>query len=544
MPLKKEREAKMLKVLYPLFGAFFVLILAGCTKKSQQPKDVFFINLSSEPATLHPVSSKGAYASAVQSYVIEPLMIRDRDTYEHKPFLAERYTVSSDKTTYTFYLRKKAKFHDGTPVTAHDIKFYYDAVHDPKFEALNQIPYFEGFSSVKALSDHVLEVKTKNTYFGNFATMASLTAIPRHIYDNDKKNSKILVGSGAYKLAKYDKGRGIFLEKNPDWWGHNLPEFKDIYQMPKIHMRFIKDNNVQLEVFKKGQLDYLSMRAEDYVQRTDGAHWGKKYFKKKVKNLSSKGYNFIGWNLSNPLFTDVKVRRALVHLVNRRLMNKRFRFDMSLLATGPWYQQSVYAAKIPPLEFNPEKAKKLLKSAGWTDSDKDGVLDKTIDKKKVPFSFTLTFSNKQVEKYYTIYKEDLGKAGINMKLQVLEWNSFLKLLDEKKFEAVSLGWNGGAVDVDPKQIWHSNSRGEGGSNFIGYSNPEVDRLIDKGRMTLERKKRVEIFKKVYKKIAEDAPYVFLFNRVYDFYAIQGRVQQEKPTYRYTVGVDYWRLKSL
>ena len=94
------------------------------------------------------------------------------------------------------------------------------------------------------------------------------------------------------------------------------------------------------------------------------------------------------------------------------------------------------------------------------------------------------------EKYMTIYKEDLKKAGIDMEIKVVEWNTFVKALDEKKFDAVMLGWSGGSIDLDPKQIWHSTSNGPNGSNFINYSNKEVDKLIDDGRQELNKEKLI------------------------------------------------------
>ena len=98
------------------------------------------------------------------------------------------------------------------------------------------------------------------------------------------------------------------------------------------------------------------------------------------------------------------------------------------------------------------------------------------------------------------------------------------------------------MDIDPKQIWHSDSARKGGSNFISYSNPEVDRLIDKGRMEVNRQKRIQIFKKVYRLIAEDAPYLFLFNSPFTFYAYYPKkLNIKKETYNYFLGQKYWQL---
>src|SRR5690606_15718898 len=117
---------------------------------------------------------------------------------------------------------------------------------------------------------------------------------------------------------------------------------------------------------------------------------------------------------------------------------------------------------------------------------------------------------KDFEKYWTLYQEDLKKAGIVMDLKLMEWGTFITVVHEGKFDAVSMAW-GGTFEWDPKQIWHSSSTAAGGSNFISYKNPAVDRLIDNARVEADRKKRMVKLRKVYEMIAEDAPYAFLFN---------------------------------
>ena len=133
---------------------------------------------------------------------------------------------------------------------------------------------------------------------------------------------------------------------------------------------------------------------------------------------------------------------------------------------------------------------------------------------------------------------------MKLSLKLLDWTSFLKILDDKKFDAVMLGWGGGSVDLDPKQIWHTQSSLlKGGSNFISYSNPTVDKLIDKGRTQLNKRARIKAFQKVYRLIAEDVPYIFLFNSPHYFYGVNRRIERPKPTLIYFLGHEYWSLKK-
>jgi ABC-type transport system substrate-binding protein len=136
-------------------------------------------------------------------------------------------------------------------------------------------------------------------------------------------------------------------------------------------------------------------------------------------------------------------------------------------------------------------------------------------------------------------KEDCKKAGVDIELKFLEWNSFIKTVDERKMQLWAMGWGGGDVEGDPKQIYHSSSAGKGGSNYGSYSNPEVDKLIDQARGELDAAKRGSMFKKVYNMIAEDAPYVFLFNRKYEYYAQSNKVKSPGETFRYDFGYRTW-----
>lgn len=505
----------------------------------------FQMAFSAEPEKLNPINSQDLYASYVQEYVMDGLMVINLETYEMEPALAERYEVSKDQMTYTFFLRKDAKFHDGTPVTAEDVKFSFDCVKDPKYKAVHRMPYYETIGDVTVVDPYTVKIQTKKKYFMNLEVMATVgyTPIaPKHIYgDPNKKLNKELIGSGPYVLETYNKGKNLILAKNKNWWGNNVAHLKGKYNFERIMIRFVQEENLEIEMLKKGQLDYDGLTPEAFMKKTEGAPFGTTLVKKKVENADpTRGFGFVAWNFKNQLFQDRNVRVALAHLMNREEMNKKFRYGLSVPATGPWQFNNPYAnPEVKPIMFDLAKAKELLAKAGWTDSDKNGVLDKTIDGKKVEFRFQLLFPSRDVEKYYTLYKEDLKKAGIEMDLKLLEWNTFMKSLDEQKFDAISLAWGGGSLEGDPKQIWHTESAKLGGSNFINYSNKEVDKLIDQAREELDLKKRSGMWKQIYKMIADDAPYAFLFNEKYALYAHHKKIGMVKDTYKYAVGRYYW-----
>ncbi len=506
-------------------------------------------NLSSEPQSFNPMNSQEHVTSTVaDAYVTEGLLSMNPDTYEWEPSLAESYEVSKDHLTFTFKLRKGVKFSDGTPLTAEDVKFSFDLVKDPAYKAAHRLPYYQDIDSVTVVDPSTVQIKMKKKYFLNLMVLGSGGFTPilsKKIYGdpNKKFSGNPLFGTGPYKVEAYNRGKNIILVRNPEWWGNEVAGLKGMAKFDRISFRFVKEENLQLEMVKKGQIDFLhDIRAESYEKKAVGDPFGKTVLKVQAENKRPKSYGFIGWNNRNPLFKDKDVRLALSHLLNRPLLIEKFAFGHSVEARGPAYYTSPFMhPSVKPVAFNPEKAKALLAKAGWSDKAKTGVLQKDIGGKTTEFRFTLLLPNRDVEKYFTIYKEDLKKAGIDMKIQLMEWSAFERLLTEQKFEAVTLAWGGGSPETDLKQIWHSESARGGGSNFIGYSNPQVDKWIDQAREEMDLKKRTVLWQKVTKAIADDAPYTFLFNPKYDLYLLNSRVGFDKPTYTYDLSHQYFYL---
>jgi microcin C transport system substrate-binding protein len=543
--MKQSHSLSVLLALSTLVGP-----IAGAEVNPAAPQGgTFYTNLDAEPTTLNPFASTDGYATDVQGYVLEQLLDRNPDTYDWIPALATKWEIAKDKKTFTFTLRPGATFSDGKPVTAEDVKFSFDVIVDPKMPTAHLRPYFDGIKSVEIVDPQTVKFIAKDTYFGNFETAATLTIVQKSLYlpkPDDTKLNRVLIGSGPYMLEKYEKGKRIVLTRNPKWWGLQNPEQKGVYNVDKISFRFVGEKNVAFEMLKKGDVDFLGFDPEVYTKKAVGPDWnpGGKLIKTKAENLAPKGYGYLAFNLKNPLFTDKKVRLALAHLVNRQLMIEKFLYGMSLPATGPWYQQSKYASKnVKPIAFDPARAISLLKEAGWSDTDKNGIVDKMINGQKKELSFTLLTANPDFEKYATVFREDAKKAGVVVNIKQMEWNSFVKLTDEGNFEMVNLAWGGGSVDLDPKQIWHSSSAGPGGSNFAQYKVPEVDKLIDAARQEMDTAKRIPMMQKIYERIADDVPYIFLFNGKYVLYGQTARMKKPKDTLGYSVGVSRWWVEK-
>lgn len=534
-----------MRLLLLVFTLFVALTVSAAKPNPKAPiGGNFTYNLESEPTMIHPVMSTDYVSTEVRVYLGDSLLYRDPMTYEWKPRLAEKWTISKDGKTYTFVLRKGLVFHDDHPITAEDVKFSFEMIFDPKYKAQHLIPYFEGIAKVEVIDPLTIKVTAKDSYFKNFDVMAGLLEVlPKHVYgdvDKSLKMTRSYVGAGPYMFEKWDKGQMITIKRFDKWFGFQLPEFKGFYNFNTITFRFYREETVVLERAKKGELDFITMRPESFAKKTEGDPWGRTILKKKPENSVPKTYGYIGWNLRKEIFQDRNTRLALAHLVNREEMNKKFNYELFDLAKGPLHNNSEY---VPPhakaIPYDPKKAAELLAEVGWKDADKNGVLERNIGGKKTEFRFKLMYANKETEKFWTMLKEDLKKAGIVMEMYYLEWNAFMKYLDEGNFDAVTLRWAGGDVDWDPKQIWHSSGAVPGGSNFIYYKNPEVDRLIDQARLIVDKERRKKLLQQVYEKIVADAPYAFLFNEKYDLYAVQKRIEQPAETFKYDLGLHYW-----
>jgi peptide/nickel transport system substrate-binding protein len=222
----------------------------------------------------------------------------------------------------------------------------------------------------------------------------------------------------------------------------------------------------------------------------------------------SLGYTYVGYNQNSFLFQDRRVRQALTMAINREEMITFILFGLGRQAAGPFPGHLWYAdPKVAPWPFDPERARRYLKEAGWEDRDGDGILEK--DGK--PFRFTLiTNSGNEVRKDVGVliqrYWRDLG---IDVKLEMYEWSVFLKnFINPRHFDACILGWSLG-VDPDAYNIWHSKQIKDG-FNFIGYQNPVADRLWEAGRREYQVDKRRQIYYQLQALLAEDQPYTFLF----------------------------------
>ena len=459
-------------------------------------------HLLSEPATLNPITATDVYESTINSrFVYETLTTRDTKTLEIVPLLAQSWEISDDKLKYRFKLRKDVKWQDGVPFTSEDVVFSYKSIMDPKVDAPHLRSYYQEILDVKAIDEHSVEFTYSRPYFLALEFCGGMPIVPKHLFNKGDFNrnpyGRKPVGTGPYKFVKWQTGREIVLERNQGYWG-KTPDLE------RIVFKIINDRTVAFQVLKRGDLDFSGLTPIQWDRQSNTKVFKRNFNKYKYFRPN---YSFIGWNMNRPYFSDKRVRTAMTHLLDRELILDKILLNLGAIVTNPFYINSPeYNKSIQQLKFDSEKARELLKEAGWVDHDNDGIRDK--DGVKFEFEFLLPSGSETGEKIATILKEELDKVGIVMNIRKTEWAVLTTRLNERKFDAVTLGWSMG-IESDPYQIWNS-TQAESGSNFVGFKNKRADELINRARQEFDRNKRTLLYREFSEIVHNEQPYTFLF----------------------------------
>ncbi len=415
--------------------------------------------------------------------------------------LAQSWTVSPDGLTITVRLRPDIRWHDGVAMTADDVVFTYRKLIDPTVKTPFSSDY-ERIQSVEAVDPRTVRV----TYREPFAPALEswmMGIIPKHLLEHEDVNTTPFlrrpIGTGPYRFVRWKTEELIELEANPDYVEHRPYINRYLY-------RVIPDTATMFLELLTGHLDWMALTPLQYRRQTDGPHVRRAYQKYRYPSF---GFTYIGYNLDDPRFADVRVRRAIDLAVDKQAIVDGVLYGLGAVATGPYPEKSwAYNPAIRPTAPDLAAANVLLADAGWTDHDGDGWLDKD----GTPLRFTLmTNQGNEVRRQVAeIVQQQLKPIGIDVKIRVIEWATFLhEFIDQRRFDAVLLGWNL-SLDPDLYNIFHSSKTKEGEYNFIGYANPTVDRLLEQGRQVFDRDQRRQIYQEIHRLLHEDQPYTFLY----------------------------------
>jgi peptide/nickel transport system substrate-binding protein len=409
--------------------------------------------------------------------------------------------------------------------------------------------YYRDLEKLEVIDDYTFKVHWRNRYFRSEELTLGLSPLPRHLYhaypgpfnadkfNEDHQRNRILIGCGPYRFLSWDKDRRVVFTRFQKYFGNKLgiaPPIK--YCVFEI----IKHPNTRFQALLASKLDRLGLEPVQWVKRTNTPEFAPDGKLRKMKYLS-RAYYYMGYNLTRPQFKDKRVRQALTHLVNRKKILKDVYYGLGKIVTGPFYSETPYYDKsIKPYDFSVSEAKKLLAEAGWKDTDSDGILEK--DGMKFEFTILQVANNPIQQKMLPIIKEDFAKAGINMKIQTLEWSVLLQRLTEKNFDVCVLGWTL-PYESDPYQVWHSSQADKKhSSNHIGFKNKKADQLIEEIRRTFDVKKRIELCREFHRILHEEQPYTFLFAP----YSLLAQSRRYKNVHKFPLGIPteiMWTPKS-
>jgi peptide/nickel transport system substrate-binding protein len=461
------------------------------------------VHIGAEPGTLNPITSTDAYSHSINLRIYETLIDRDYDTLAVKPMLAERWEVSPDTMRYRFFLKKGIVWSDGIELTADDVVYSYHKIMDPKVSSAQLKVYYIDIKSCRKIDRYAVEFTYSRPYYLALIFCGGMPIVPKHIFDsgadfNTHKNNRFPIGTGPYRFSEWKTGKSITLVRNERYRGKKPDIQKVVYKV-------IAEGSVALQMFKKGEIDVMGVRDIEWVRQTNSKKFTDNFYKLKYFLPS---FSYIGWNQSRVFFKDRRVRLAMTHLVNRKEILDKLLFGLGKIVTGPFYIfGKAYNEKIKPWPYDPQRARQLLTEAGWIDHDGDGIIDK--DGTEFSFTFMLSSGSKFGERLASLLKEDFSKVGIEMDINRFEWAVYLDKIQSRNFDATSLGWSDPDFQDDPYQIWHS-SQINGGSNYIGFSNREADRIIEAGRKEFNDARRNKMYHRFHAILNYEQPYTFLY----------------------------------
>ena len=447
------------------------------------------LSMSSSPSRLNPILANDSDSSEISDWLFNGLFKYDKNG-NHTVDLAQSYEFETP-TKLIIKLRNNVLWHDGVKFTSKDVVFTYEKIIDPK--VFNSIKSnFQEVQSVKAIDDFTLEIIYKQPYFKAIETWM-VGILPYHLL-KDEENlmtssfNKNPIGTGSYKLKEFKTAQDIELIANENY-------FEGIPKIDKILYQFLPDPNTSFLYLKQKKLDIGGLTPIQIDRQIDDD------FKNKFTIIQkpSFAYTYLGFNLNNEKFKDLRIRQALSLAIDRQELVDILFFGYGKICNGPFLPDSFsYNEKIKPITQNIEKAKELLKELGYDENN--------------PFTFEVVTNTGNDTRINTaqILQYQLEKVGVKMTIRVMEWQAFLNtVVHPKKFDAVILGWSLGLMP-DAYPLWHSSSDKLGGFNLVSYKNEKVDKLIEDGINTINREELGKIYKEIFKIISDDLPYLFLY----------------------------------
>jgi peptide/nickel transport system substrate-binding protein len=391
---------------------------------------------------------------------------------------------------------------------------------------------------VEKVNDYAVRFVFKQPYFKSFETAGDMPIMSKAFYSkfsitDFNRSTGLLIGSGPYRMPdptswRPTPGQPILLLRNERYWGP-APSFD------RIVFNIIEQPSARITAFRNGDIDFLGgdegpPTPEQYTQMIADAnltahthHW--------ALTTPTEAWYYLGWNEKEGRdgkptpFADARVRRAMTMLTDRDAILQSIIHGYGQVITGPFAPNTPQCdSSIKPWPYDVDAAEKLLEEAGF---HRNG--DRLIGPDGQPFTFKLLFnSNSEPRRRIASFLHDAyAKVGIDAEPESAEWSVFMQRLDDRQYQ-VAIGAWGGGLEGDPYEQLDTSQAAKTGENFIQFSDPKMDALIDQARSTVDEAKRMPLWHQVHQLIHQDQPYTYLFiYRELDF--AQERLHGLMPT---------------
>jgi len=480
---------------------FGLILNSGCKKKVEVVTLTFA--KAGDVVKLDPADVTDGESITVMNNIFEGLIRYKPGTTELEPWLAEKWDVSTDGKVFTFYLRKGVKFHDGTDFNADAVVFSFERQRDPNhpFHKYGEWEYwswcFNEIEKVEKVDDYTVKITLSEEFAPFLTTMAMFTVYivsPKNHEKWGAEASSHPVGTGPFKFVEWVKDDHITLEKFENYWG---PKPK----IDKLIFKVIPDASVRLLELQKGTIDGMEFPNPDDLEKIKGD--------KNLTLLTQPGLNigYLAFNLGqdtpgyDPKLSDVRVRKAIYHAINRQDIVEHLYKGTAVVAKNPlpptlWG----YNDEIVDYEYNPDKAKELLKEAGYPNGFETNLWAMPVAR---PYMF-------DPQKIAEAIQSDLAKVGIKAKIVTYDWGTYLDKTEGGEHAMCLLGWT---MDYpDPDNILYvlldpdAATVGSAG-NVAFYRNDKVHELNMLARKTYDIKEREKYYKEIQRIVHEDIPWV-------------------------------------
>ncbi|MFC1844733.1 extracellular solute-binding protein [Thermodesulfobacteriota bacterium] len=463
---------------------------------------------------MNPFTLKGSAPSGLDSLVFETLAVSSLD----EPFaayglIAKDIELADDRLSVIYTIDENAKFSDGSPVSPEDVQFSLstmksDAAH-PFYQA-----YLQDITGSDILDEHRIRFNFARVNRELHMIASQVPIFSRKFYTKhpfDDPGMMPPAGSGPYVVDSVKQGKSITYKRNPDYWAIDHPTRKGMFNFDTITYKYFRDQIVSVEAFKAKEFDFMYINiAKQWARDLVGSKFdSKQIIKEYLPHRNNQGMQGFVFNLRNPLFHDVNVRKALVMAFDFEWANNKLFFNeytrsnsyfsnSDLAATGipegleleylqPFENQlppEVFTRPLIPFSTNTKNgirdnlrtAKKILTEAGW--SVKDGRL---VNSEGKPFEFEILLVSPSFERVMAGYVNNLRKLGVNASYRTIDPALYIDRLNRFDFAmTVNVFGQSQSPGNEQRDYWHSTSADRQGSrNLIGIKNPIVDKLVDK-----------------------------------------------------------------